>query len=406
MWIQTVWGKVRSRRTLHAAGIILGILVVFGLGVMTGDGRLRVVQRSGFDPNTGLPRTLDYSSVTEVYDALRQNYNGKLTEQQMLDGLKHGLAEATGDPYTVYFTPAEAKEFNNQLEGISLTGIGAQLDQDANGNIIIMSPLPGSPAEAAGLHPKDIITSIDGESTAGMSLNDAVSKIRGQKGTKVTLGIQRGDQQLTFTITRDTINVPTATSKILDGNIGYLQVSQFSSDTFGLTQQAVQTFRDHGVQKVILDLRNNPGGEVESAQNISSLWLADNALIMQEKRGTTVINSYRAIGTNPLKGMQTVVLVNGGSASASEITALALRDHKAAVIMGEQSYGKGVVQSVIPFSDGAELKVTIAKWYSPNGTSINKKGITPDTVVTISDADAKAGVDTQLNAALSYLQSK
>lgn len=403
MRIRDVWNKVRSKRTLKSAGIVLGVLVVFGLGVLTGDGHLRVTPRSSFSDQTGLPKTLDYASVNRIYDSLRQNYDGKLSESQVLDGLKHGLANAAGDPYTEYFTPKEAKAFNGQLEGISLTGIGAQLDQDTNGHVVIMSPLAGSPAEAAGLKAKDVIAAINGQSTAGMSVNDAVTKIRGPKGSKVTLGIIRGgDQQLQFTITRDTINVPTATSKILDGDIGYLQVSQFSSDTYALVQQAVSKFQQAGVKKVIVDLRDNPGGEVDAAQDIASLWLPSGATIEQEKRGSSVVDSLRATGTDPLKGMPTVVLVNAGSASASEITALALRDNKAATIIGEKSYGKGVVQSVIPFADGSELKVTIAKWYSPSGKSINHKGIIPDMVVK-EPADATAENDPQLQAAQAYL---
>ncbi|HEY4161365.1 MAG TPA: S41 family peptidase, partial [Candidatus Saccharimonadales bacterium] len=197
-----------------------------------------------------------------------------------------------------------------------------------------------------------------------------------------------------------------ATSKILDNNIGYIQVSQFSDDTYGLVQKAVSDFRSHGVKKIVLDLRDDPGGEVSSAQNIASLWLPAGNTVEQERRGSTVVDTVQTTGTDPFKGMPTVVLVNGGSASASEITALALRDNKAATIIGQQSYGKGVVQNVIPFSDGSELKVTIAKWYAPNGENINHKGITPNQVVKISDADAKAGTDTQLNAAVSYLNSK
>lgn len=390
---------MRSQRTLKQVGIVVGVAAVFILGVLTGDGRLQVVGHGS--GQTGLPAGLDYSSVNQVYQQIRQNYAGKLSESQVLDGLKHGLANATNDPYTEYFTASEAKAFNGELQGISLTGIGAQLDQDQNGNIVVMSPIDGSPAAKAGVLAKDIIVTINGQSTAGMSVGDAVNKIRGQKGTQVTLGIKRGDQQLSLTITRDTINVPTATSKILDGNVGYLQVSQFSDDTYSLVQQAVSGFQQKGVTKVILDLRDNPGGEVDSAQNIASLWLPDNAMIMYQKG--TDNSSYRATGTNPLKGMPTVVLVNAGSASAAEITALALHDNKAATIIGDKSYGKGVVQSVIPFSDGSELKVTIAKWYGPNNENINHKGITPDRSVSISDADAKAGNDTQLQAAESYL---
>ncbi|MEJ0073740.1 MAG: S41 family peptidase [Candidatus Saccharibacteria bacterium] len=395
------WLRQLSRKKVaKTAGIVVSVLVIFGLGILTGDGRLRIVPHGQFTGETGLPSSLDYSSVNQIYDALRTNYNGKLTESQVLAGLKHGLAESADDPYTEYFTPAEAKDFNGELQGQSLTGIGAELDQDSQGDIIVMSPLDGSPAAKAGLQAKDIIATIDGQSTAGMSINDAVDKIRGTKGTKVTLGVVRGDQQLTFTITRDTITVPTASSKVLDDGIGYLQVSQFSDDTYGLVQQAVTKFQQAGVKKVILDLRDDPGGEVTAAQDIASVWLPNNALIEQEKRGSTVVDSYRATGDNPLQGVPTVVLVNAGSASASEITALALRDNKAATIIGETSYGKGVVQSVIPFSDGSELKVTIAKWYSPNGTSIDHKGITPDQTVS---AGTDPTADPQLQAAENYL---
>lgn len=403
MRIQNLWSKVRSPRTKKIAGITLGVVVVFSLGVMVGDGRLRMMPRAQSSSQTGLPSSLDYSSVTEVYDALRKNFNGKLTESQVLDGLKHGLADSAGDPYTQFFTAKEAQSFNTDLQGISLSGIGAQLDQDTDKNIVVVAPLAGSPAEAAGVQAKDIIVTINDESTSNMSLGTAVSKIRGKKGTKVTLGIVRGDQSLNLTITRDDITVPTATAKILDGTIGYIQVNQFSSDTFGLVQQGVTKFQQAGVQKVILDLRNNPGGEVDSAVNISSLWLSDGALVMQAKRGDQVIERDTATGTNPLKGMQTVVLVNGGSASAAEITTLALHDNKAATVMGEKSFGKGVMQQVIPFSDGSELKVTIAKWYSPNGTNINHVGIAPDQVVAAGDDPTN---DLQLQAAQNYLQSK
>lgn len=387
------------------AGVILAIWLVFGAGVMFGNGSLRVTQSGGYDDRTGLPATLDYSELNELYDTLRQNYNGTLTEQQVLDGLKHGLADAANDPYTEYFTPDEAREFNQQLDGVSVTGIGALLDQDQDGNVVVMSPLEGSPASKAGVLAKDVIVSVDGESIVGMKVNDAVKKIRGPKGSQVTIQVVRGgSKRLTFTITRDTITVPTASSKILDDNIGYLQISQFSSDTYGLVQKAVTDFQQKGVKKVIVDLRDNPGGEVTSAQNIASLWLKQGAVIMQERRGSKVVESYNATGTNPLLGMQTVVLVNGGSASAAEITALALRDQKAAYIIGEQTYGKGVVQQVIPFSDGSELKVTIAEWYSPKGSNVTHKGVTPDQKVTISDEDAAAGKDTQLQAAQDYLQ--
>jgi len=392
--------KVRSKRAMNIAGVVLATALIFSLGVLYGDGKLSLTGRAQYKGETGLPATLDYQELNQIYTALRQNYDGKLTETQVLDGLKHGLADSTGDPYTQFFTSKEAQSFNSDLQGISLSGIGAQLDQDTDKNIVVVAPLEGSPAEAAGVKAKDIIATINGDSPAGMSLGTAVGKIRGPKGSKVTLGIIRGNQALTLTITRDNINVPTATTKILDGNVGYIQVNQFSNDTYGLVQDGVKKFQAAGVNKIILDLRNNPGGEVDSAQNIASLWLPDNAVIMRAKRGSEVIETDKATGNNPLKGMQTVVLINGGSASASEITALALHDNKAAVTMGEKSFGKGVMQQVIPFGDGSELKVTIAKWYSPSDNNINHKGITPDQPVQPGDDPTN---DLQLQAAQAYL---
>lgn len=406
MRLKKVRAYVSDKRALRVGGAVVGVLAIFWLGILVGQGRLNSILPGQYKSETGLPSSIDYSSVNQLYNLIRQNYDGKLTQDQILAGLKHGLANAPGDPYTEYFTPSEASAFNGELQGQSISGVGIELDQDQQGDIIVMTPLAGQPAAKAGVEAKDVIATINGQSTTGMSVGDAVDKIRGKKGTKVTLGVIRGNQQLTFTITRDTIQVPTATSKILSGNIGYIQVSQFSDDTFTLVQKAVQSFQSAGVKKVVLDLRNNPGGEVDSAQNIASLWLPAGSTIEQEKRGNTVVDAVKATGVNPLEGMPTVVLVNGGSASASEITALALRDNKAATIMGEQSFGKGVVQSVIPISDGSELKVTIAKWYAPNGENINHKGINPNQVVKLSDTDAAAGNDTQLNAATAYLQSK
>jgi len=397
---------MNRKRVLTIVGTVVGVVVVFSLGVLSGDGRLTILPQSQYTDVTGLPSNINYSSVNQVYQALRQNYDGKLTESQILNGLKHGLADAPNDPYTEYFSPSEAAAFNGELQGQSISGIGAELDQDSQGDIVVMSPLPGQPAAKAGIEAKDIIATINGQSTSGMSVDDAVDKIRGKQGTKVTLGIIRGSQDLTFTVTRATLQVPTATSKILSGNVGYIQVSQFSDDTYGLVQQAVQSFQKAGVNKIILDLRDDPGGEVDSAQNIASLWLPEGTTIEQERRGNTVVSNVQSTGVDPLKGMPTVVLVDGGSASASEITALALRDNKAATIIGQQSYGKGVVQSIIPFSDGSELKVTIAKWYGPDGENINHKGITPNQVVQLTEAEAQAGNDTQLNAALAYLSSK
>lgn len=393
----------RHKRVLLPIGVAIVALVIFGLGVATGQGRISFGSHQGV---TGLPDQLDYSTVNQVYDSLKSNYDGKLTESQLLDGLKHGLAQATKDPYTEYFTSKEANNFSNELNN-SFSGIGAELSQDADGNISIIAPISGFPAEKAGLKAQDIITSINGESTSGMSVDAAVSKIRGNSGTKVTLQVLRGgSQQLSFTITRQNIQVPSVNTKILPGNIGYMQIITFADDTSDLARQAADKFAAAHVKGIIVDLRDNPGGLLDAAVHVSSLWLPQGDTILQEKRGSVVVNTYNAGGADTLEGIPTVVLINGGSASASEITAGALHDNNAAHLIGVKSYGKGVVQQLINFNDGSELKVTVASWYRPDGQNINKKGITPDQVVKLTDADAKAGNDTQLTAAETYLVSK
>ena len=395
---QKIWHTWWSRTT---AGLLAAVLV-FSLGIEVGNGHITLM-RSAASENSGLPVVLDYSSVNQVYAALKANYDGTLTANQLLDGLKEGLASATNDPYTEYFNPDQAKQFTAQLNN-SFTGIGAVLGKDDAGNLIVVSPIKGFPADKAGLLPKDIITSINGEVTSGMSPDVAVNKIRGPKGTQVTLKILRNKtDDLTVTITRDDIQLPSVTSKVLDGNIGYLQISSFSNDTSGLARKAAEQFKQARVKGVILDLRNDPGGLLSAAVDVSSLWLPVNATVVAEK-GTGGDQIYSATGDNPLNGVPTVVLINEGTASASEITAGALHDNGAARLIGVKSFGKGVVQQLINFSDGSELKVTIASWYRPNGSNINKVGITPDQAVTLSDADSKAGNDTQLNAAEAYLE--
>lgn len=393
---------IESRHARVGAGILVAILV-FGLGVSVGDGRIAI---SSDGMNRGLPNTLNYSSVNQVYQDLKQKYDGKLTETQLLDGMKAGLAESTGDPYTEYFTAQEAQQFSQQLNN-QFSGIGAELGADGSGNVEIIAPIAGTPAANAGLQPKDVITTINGASAAGLSPDAAVSKIRGPAGTKVTLGILRdGKQQLSFTITRANITVPSVTTKVLPGNIGYMQISTFADDTSNLANQAAQKFADEHVKSVILDLRDNPGGLVDAAVDVSSLWLPQGTLIMQEKRGSQVVQSYYATGNDLLHGLPTVVLVNDGSASASEITSGALHDNGAAKLIGTKTYGKGVVQELDNLPGGAELKVTVASWYRPNGQNINHKGITPDQIVNLTSQDVKSGNDTQLSAAEAYLQGK
>jgi carboxyl-terminal processing protease len=388
---------------LEVISVIIFAVLIFEFGVLVGNGRLSLSTNSSITGN--LPDNLNYSSVNQVYQALKANYNGKLTETELLNGMKEGLANAPGDPYTEYFTPSEAKSFSNELNN-AFSGIGAELSANSSGELEIIAPVAGTPAAKAGLQPQDVITAINGTTTAGMSVDSAVDKIRGSAGSKVTLQILRnGSQSLSFTIMRQNITLPSVTTKILSGNIGYMQITSFANDTSALAQKAANMFYKDHVTGIILDLRDDPGGLLQAAINVSSLWLPQGKTILTEKRGNTVVAQYQSVGNDELNGIPTVVLINSGSASASEITTGALHDNGQAYVIGQKSFGKGVVQQLINFKDGSELKVTIAGWYRPDGQDIEHKGIVPDKAVTLTQQDSATGNDTQLTAAEQYLAS-
>jgi carboxyl-terminal processing protease len=393
------WPLKKIGATLIAAFLVF----VAGIGVGNGSLHARNVDSNG--KVLSLPEQLDYNSVSNIYKLLKSNYDGTLDQQKLEDGLKAGLVDATGDPYTNYFDAKEAKDFNQELSG-SFTGIGAELGSDNDNHIVIVSPLSGYPAEKAGLKSKDIIAAVDGQSTIGLSIDSVVKKIRGPENTSVSLTIIRGSgTPFPVSITRTKISVPSVESHI-DGNIGYIKVSQFSQDTYPLVQSAAQDFKAKGVKAVVLDLRGDPGGYLESAVNISSLWLEKGKVVVSERKGGKTQNTDYATGTNTLKGIPTAVLIDGGSASASEITAGALHDNGVATLVGTKSFGKGSVQQVINLKDGSELKVTVAHWYTPDGKNINKQGISPDVQVDNSEADVKAGKDPQKDKAYEFLRDK
>lgn len=393
-----------KRFVKSTAKILLFVVIgfsLFWLGLGVGNGSIQI--RAFKSENKNLPKDLDYKTVEQVYDSLKQNYDGQLDVNKLLDGLKHGIAQSIGDPYTEYFTPKEAKDFNDQING-TFEGIGAELGKDKDGNLIVIAPITGNPAEKAGLKSKDIIINIDGKPTSNMSVDEAVGNIRGKAGTNVTLKVVRNKSQtLSFSIIRANIKIPSVDSKIINGNIGYMKISEFAPDTGDLAQKAAESFKKANVKGVILDLRGDPGGELSAAVDVSGIWLTQGQTVLTTRRDGIVQDTYYAKGSSTLAGVPTVVLINDSSASASEITAGALHDNKYASLMGIKSFGKGVVQDIINFGDGSMLKVTIARWYTPDGKNIDKQGIEPDKIVKLSDADTKAGKDTQLSAAEAYL---
>lgn len=394
--------KPKKRKSLLFA--LLAGLLIFALGVQVGNGRIEFGNPAYVASNNQLPSDLDYATVEAIYDKLRESYDGKLDEQQLMDGIKQGLAQASGDPYTEYFNPKDAKEFNDDLNG-SFTGIGAELGKNSSDNIEIISPIAGFPAEKAGLRAKDVIAEIDGKSAVGITVSEAVKKIRGEAGTKVKLKVIRDSRtELDFEITRAQITIPSVKHEIIDG-VGVLTVSRFGSDTANLAREAANEFKQANVRGVILDMRGDPGGLLDAAVSVSSLWLDRNQVVLQEKRDGKVIKTFNATGNPVLKGIKTVVLVNEGSASASEITAGALRDNNIATLIGTKTYGKGSVQQIEPLSDGGILKVTSAHWFTPSGKGIEKNGLEPDQKVERTEDDFKNSRDPQKDAAFAVLKN-
>lgn len=345
-------------------------------------------------------KTLDLSSVQQTYQYLVANYDGKVDSSTLIAGANQGMVNALGDKYTVYLTADQAKKFDDDLSGNVGAGIGAQV-QRIDGKITLGRILPDNPAARAGLKQGDIIQAINGESTAEWDVDTAVAKIKGEPGTSVKLEVLRASQTKTYTLTRATINNPSVISDIKNG-VGILTITRFDADTGALAAKAAQTFKHHGVKGVIVDIRSDDGGYIDAAVTVAGLWL-DNKTVVTQRVGDRITDTRTTSSDATLGGLKTYVLINGGSASASEILASALRDNGAAKLLGEKSFGKGSVQQVFDLASGAELKVTVAKWYTPKGHNINGDGLVPDTEVKLTNADISAGRDPQLEAALRLL---
>jgi carboxyl-terminal processing protease len=394
--------QLKQGKTTRILAAILAGVIIFGVGINVGNGRLSFNHQKAVSGN--LPDNLDYATVEAIYDKLRIEYDGKLDQTALMDGLKQGLAQATGDPYTEYFNTKDAKSFDDELNG-SFTGIGAELGKNAQDNIEVIAPIAGFPAEKAGLKSKDVIAEVDGESTAGKTVSQVVDKVRGPADTHVKLKVIRSNSQaLDFDIVRTTINIPSVKDEITADNIGILTISRFGPDTATLARTAAEKFKAANVKGIVLDLRGDPGGLLDAAESVSSMWLDPSQTVLLEKRDDVVVKTYRAEGNPILKGIKTAVLIDGGSASASEITAGALRDNKAATLIGVKSYGKGSVQQLLRLSDGGMLKVTSAHWFTPSGKGISKIGIEPDQKIERTDADFKNNVDPQKTAAIEFVK--
>ncbi len=380
-----------SKTTFFVGMVIVG-LVTFVAGTRSDQLAAGVSALFGTKVSTD---SIDTAVLQDAYRNLVANYDGTLDKAALADGAARGMIAAAGDRYTVFMDKKEAQEFSNDLSG-QVSGVGCEIGV-RSGQPTILRVLSDSPAEKAGLQVGDVFVSVNGVSVDGKDAASVAQKVRGDIGTSVKLTMKRGDGTQNFTITRAQVSDPSVRWSVRDG-IGEMIISRFDDQTSDLAHKAAQEFKDKGVKAVILDLRDNGGGYLDAAVNVAGIWL-DNKLVVSEKTGDKTTGEEKTSGATILSGMKTVVLVNGGTASASEILAGALQEHGAATLVGEKTFGKGSVQKVLQLTDGRVLKVTIAKWYTPKGKNITKEGITPQTEVKMTSEDVNTGKDPQIDKA-------
>ncbi len=364
-------------------------------------------QKINIEPQQGTDFTPLFKSWQQIENKFYKfsEQTADILKQEMLYGAIEGMVQSLNDPYSDFLRPEESLQLQEDLSG-SYEGIGAEIGIQDNRPTII-SPIKGTPAESAGIMAGDKILEINGESTEEMTLTQAVMKIRGKAGTEVNLKIDRNGEILEIKVQRAKIDIPTSDFKMLDNNIAYIQLYNFYEDATAEFKTISQEILNSGTDKIILDLRNNPGGYLSVATDIGNLFIERGKVILKENKGKSGIDEILSTGPGAFSQFQVVILINEGSASASEILAGAIKENNPhnTTIIGKTSFGKGTVQEFIPLKDGSSLKLTIAGWLLPSGESIDGKGISPDIEVEMTEEDIKAGRDPQLEKAIEQLIS-
>lgn len=397
--------KIASKFSVIAALVV----TVFGVGVFVGYENVPAIEKvSGLsNKEVGKPDDVDFSLFWSVWNDVESSYvdKAKIDKKAMVYGAISGMVKAIGDPYTVFFDPKEAKKFKDDVTG-SFEGIGAEIGI-RKGSLIIISPLKDTPAEKSGLRAGDKILKIDDIIATDLTVEEAVDLIRGPKDTAVILTITRDgfESAKEIKITRGTIKIPIVKFEMKDDNVAYVALYHFTANSSLELRKALRDALNAGAQKLILDLRNNPGGYLDSAVDIASVFLPEGSIVVSEKFGDGTSDEYKSYGPGVLKDLPTVVLINEGSASASEILAGALRDVNNVKLIGQKTFGKGSVQELKDLEEGASLKVTIAKWFTPGGYSISDGGLKPDIEVALTAEDFEKGKDPQLDRALEVIKN-
>jgi len=402
---------MKHKDPIKVLAILIVISVILSGGYYLGyqdglDETKNIVITNVTDTDNPEEVTADFNLFWEVWSKLKEEHieASNISEKDLVYGAIEGLVDAYNDPNTVFFPPEDSKKFNDDIRG-NFSGIGAEIGI-RNDKLTIIAPLKDTPAEKAGLQPGDHISQIDGELTDGITVDEAVRKIRGEEGTVVTLTIIREgwDSSRDFEITRGNIEIPNVEWEIIDGNIIHMELFSFSGNATQDFQRAMlQALLSDG-EGLILDLRGNPGGLLDVSVRVAGFFLERGEVVVTEKFSTGEEIILRSTGNGALKEFPTAILVNEGSASASEILAGALRVHNGTKLIGKQTFGKGTVQELNDLSDDSTIKITIANWLLPDGTLIEGNGLEPDIEVELTEENFQNGEDPQLDRAIEEIK--
>jgi carboxyl-terminal processing protease len=381
------------------ASIVLVVTLAFGVGYFVGQQPESAPVSAQADSTEEL-----FEPFFEVYDLLNQRYIDPLDQDGLMVGAINGMIESIGDDDTNFMSEEDYERWNQSLSG-EFEGIGATVRQDEEtGALTIVAPLDGSPAEGAGILPGDMIVEVGGENITDLSQTEIINRVRGPAGSIVRLGIQREgeDELIEITVIRDRIELPDIEFRMLENNIGYVRLFQFSNDTGSNLQEALQELEAENLDGLVLDLRNNPGGFLETSLQVISQFIEEGPILIEQLPGEQE-RVFEANGNAIAPTVPLAVLVDGGSASASELVAGSLRDLERAVIVGMPTFGKNTVQTIHPISSGGALRVTIARWVTPDGVSVEEGGLAPDVEIEY-DPESDPEMDNQLSAAIRALK--
>lgn len=396
-------GEKRRQKDRFAAGLLAGITAaVIVFAALAGIRTLITGNLPGGSKIADKQAEEKLEAIDELIDKYYL-YGDKTDDDALKEGLYSGYAQALGDPYTEYYDKSETQALFESTSG-EFSGIGVTMTQRTDGAVIVTNIYKDSPADKAGMQLNDVLIKVDGKDIQGMDLNSVVSRVKGEKGTEVQLTVLRGEEEVELTAVRDTIEVQTVEYKMLDEKLGYISVAEFDDVTYEQFKTAMEDLESKDMEGLIIDLRNNPGGNVETVTDMLKLLLPEGTIMStKDKNGTT--EEITCDGSHEFK-KPLAVLVNGYSASASEIFSGAVQDYQKGTIVGTTTYGKGVVQQLISLGDGTCLKLTVAEYYTPSGRSINGKGVTPDVEVEYKYDEEDPQADNQLDKAVEVLMNE